>query len=41
VRARSAEGLPRCAMRLVAAFLDDPLGTPDTSCIGQIPPLAF
>lgn len=41
VRAKSAEPLPRCAMQLVAAFLDDPLAAPDTSCIQQIPPLAF
>ncbi|HEY6556932.1 MAG TPA: alpha/beta hydrolase [Polyangiaceae bacterium] len=41
VRAKSAEPLPRCAMRLIAAFLDDPHATPDTSCIEQIPPLAF
>lgn len=41
VRAKSAEPLPRCAMRVIAAILDEPLATPDASCIEQIPPLTF
>jgi pimeloyl-ACP methyl ester carboxylesterase len=37
----SPTGPPACAMQVMAAFIDDPLHTPDGSCVAAIPPPRF
>jgi pimeloyl-ACP methyl ester carboxylesterase len=35
------ENMNECALRITAAFLDDPAAAPDASCIAEMPGLAF
>lgn len=38
---RIDDGVPRCAMQLVAAFLEDPTQPLDAACVGRLPGLRF
>jgi pimeloyl-ACP methyl ester carboxylesterase len=37
IRSRNGEVLPRCSMRIMAAFVEDPHVEPDSSCIATMP----
>jgi hypothetical protein len=37
----TGESLSQCALSITAAFIGDPTGAPEPSCIAQMPPLAF
>ncbi len=37
LRSRNGEALPRCAMRMTAAFVENPDVEPDSSCIAAMP----